>query len=264
MRLNAISIEKDEQKTNVKFEEFKMFTLNDTGDYYTCIRTEDIDNFKVFINTIQLDKVEKRETSLTVSLLNTITTFWSTNFHYKVVLLMRDVQDFWCNIQTEFNLQKSQINSKKSTCNTLIMKIVGKFDFHIEINKDHNAKLALDRLVVSKTSRDFDLENTFMRISIDSSEIFNINGIKLNRIHENEMIRLERADTEQFVLDWNETWSLSIDLFKVVFPYEHNYAEAIQTQFFSIVKWLKSLHNIKKEKFTSSSPLPRDLLIDVR
>lgn len=36
---------------------------------------------------------------------------------------------------------------------------------------------------------------------------------------------------------------LSIGLFfQIIFPHEHNYAEAIQNQFLSIIKWLKLVH----------------------
>lgn len=264
MRLNTITVEKDEENTNTKCEEFKLFTLNNTGDYYTCIRTEDIDNFKVFINTIQVDKIDKNPINLTISLLHTITMYWSTNFHLKIVLLVREIQDFWSNVQTELNLSlksKKSLNTKEMIKN---FNIIGKFEFHIEISKQYKAQIMLEHLNLSKNCNNFELVNNFVVISIDSNEIFTINGIKLQRIHDDQMIRAERADTEQFLLPWNQTLSLTIDLFKVVFPYEHNWAESIQSQFFSIVKWLKIVHKIKKKPFTSDSPLPKDLLINVK
>lgn len=59
----------------------------------------------------------------------------------------------------------------------------------------------------------------------------------------------------------NKAWVVSIDLFKAVFPYEHSFAEAVQNQFMSVVKWLKIVHNMKKKP--QDGPLPSDLLISV-
>lgn len=69
-------------------------------------------------------------------------------------------------------------------------------------------------------------------------------------------------DTEIFSTPHNKAWVVSFDLFKAVFPYEHSFAEAVQNQFISVVKWLKIVHNLKKNP--QDGPLPSDLLINVR
>lgn len=71
-------------------------------------------------------------------------------------------------------------------------------------------------------------------------------------------------DNENFQLSWNKTWGLSIDLFKAVFPYDHNYADAVQNELISVFKWLKIVHNLKKGPFTNQSPLPSDVLVNVK
>lgn len=76
-------------------------------------------------------------------------------------------------------------------------------------------------------------------------------------------IREEREDYENFVLPWNKTWSLNINILRACFPYEHNYAEAIQNEFVTVFKWLKVVHNSKSPQITHKSPLPCDLLIKV-
>lgn len=65
-------------------------------------------------------------------------------------------------------------------------------------------------------------------------------------------------------MPWNKTWGLSIELLKATFPHEHYYAEAVQNEFVSIWKWLKIVHKRKKPPFTSDSPLPSDILLNVR
>lgn len=102
-------------------------------------------------------------------------------------------------------------------------------------------------------------------IAIDNSDIFTIKGFNFYRITDNEEIRAERADAENFQLSWNKTWGLSIDIFRAVFPYEHNYAQAIQNEFISIIKWLKILHNRISTPFpVNNHNLPSDLLIKIR
>lgn len=124
--------------------------------------------------------------------------------------------------------------------------------------------MILGSLNVSKISHDLSVKNVGAVISIDGIETFTIKGLKLHRIDNHKLVLDERLDNEHFKLRWNKTWSLSIDLFKAVFPYEHNYADAVQNEFVSIFKWLKLVHSHKKMPFTARSPLPSDLLINVK
>lgn len=122
-----------------------------------------------------------------------------------------------------------------------------------------------DELVATRKSLEKQFNDisiaTSVKISIDNDEIFHIKGISVNRIKYHPLLEAERADTESFRLPTNLAWSTSIDLFKAVFPYEHSFAEAIQNQFLSVVKWLKIIHNLKKKP--QDGPLPSDMLITV-
>lgn len=57
--------------------------------------------------------------------------------------------------------------------------------------------------------------------------------------------------------------AVNVGLVRVIFPYKHRFAEAVQGEFVSLFKWLKIIHGIKKKPFTADSPLPSDLLIKV-
>ena len=57
--------------------------------------------------------------------------------------------------------------------------------------------------------------------------------------------------------------NITINSLKACFPYEHSFAEAVQNELVSIVKWLKLVHKQQKQPFTSDSPLPADLVIKV-
>jgi hypothetical protein len=58
--------------------------------------------------------------------------------------------------------------------------------------------------------------------------------------------------------------NITVDSLKACFPYEHNFAEAVQNEFVSVVKWLKLVHKKQRRPFTSDSPLPADLVIKVK
>lgn len=108
------------------------------------------------------------------------------------------------------------------------------------------------------------LTNNTLVISINGADIFKIDGVELFKINNHPGIREEREDYEQFTLSWNNTWNLTINSLKACFPYEHDYADAIQSDFVSVFKWLRTVHNTKKMPFTENSPLPSDFLINVR
>ncbi|EFA07873.1 UPF0378 protein KIAA0100-like Protein [Tribolium castaneum] len=257
VQLNSVDLTKNLDSLNVQFEEFKIFTIHNTGAYYCCIRTEDISNYKVFVKQAQVDSKNHKNT---ISLLDEITVYWSTNFHLKALLLIRDISDFFGELRDEFGLKLHNSHSD----NVYNCAVVGAFAFHVEISPKYSGKVSIDSLKVSKTRHDLTVENTTAVISIDGCDIFTIKGFHLHRIKDSKLIRDERLDNENFKVAWNRTWGLSIDLFKAVFPYEHNYADAVQNEFISVFKWLKIVHNHKKVPFTSDSPLPSDLLINVR
>lgn len=146
-RLNTINLDRTTAATNVKFEEFKMFSLNNTGDYYTCIRTEDISNYKAFVKTVHLEVIDKdegqmKETSIT--LLDVITIYWSTNLHMKSLLLFRDIKEFLTGVKEELGVVEVEKTKARSITN---LNVLGKFEFHIQISPAHNAKIALGKIL---------------------------------------------------------------------------------------------------------------------
>lgn len=123
--------------------------------------------------------------------------------------------------------------------------------------------LIVDVLNLTYTTDNFSVLNNTLVISIDEAEIFTLHRLNLTRIPYQDEIKEERLENEHFLLPWNKTWGLTIDVFKAIFPYEHSYSDAVQNEFISIFKWLKVVHNKKKVLFTADSPLPSDLLINV-
>lgn len=49
-----------------------------------------------------------------------------------------------------------------------------------------------------------------------------------------------------------------------MFPYDHDFYDAFQNEFVSLYRWLKIVHNIQKKPFTADSPLPCDMIIQIK
>lgn len=118
-------------------------------------------------------------------------------------------------------------------------------------------------MIILSKEADFNINNTRTVIAIDDADTFTIEGLKVNRIHDNQEIREERHNSDGFILPWNKTWGVTIHMLKASFPYQHDYAETVQNELLSVFKWLKIVHKKTKKPFVANSPLPSDLLINV-
>ncbi|XP_076275427.1 bridge-like lipid transfer protein family member hobbit isoform X2 [Rhynchophorus ferrugineus] len=274
-RLDAITIETNPQLSSFKFEEFKVFTLNNTGDYYTCIRTEDILNYKIFIKMVQLDYIKKNgSVEYDVTFWDDNIAYWSANFHLKALLLLRDITDFQKQVLNIISIHNAPPKKEIDSLKIIKCRVLGKFEFYIDISKNHSAKVVLDDVSLCELKHNADEERSVnhiintITIAIDNSDIFDIRGLTYKRLFEDEAAaekikaeRIEAGCPDNY--NKNRTYLIQIDVFKVVFPHEHNYAEAVQNQFLSVVKWLKMVH--KNPNATSiKPPILQDWLIKIQ
>ncbi|XP_060521817.1 protein hobbit [Cylas formicarius] len=274
-RLDAVSVDTSLESSSCKFEEFKLFTLQNTGDYYTCIRTEDILNYKIFLKVAHFNYVEKMMTrEFNLSLLDNIVTFWSANFHLKALLLYKDIKDF-CTTFKEHLPQAENAGAKpdKMPLNVLNCNVFGKMELNVDINRLHKAKITIDDVSLTKHFAYYlsDLSYAFssIGISIDESDIFELKGVSIKRLRKEnayaKALRQERREAGCADDFNNNTFVVFIELFKAVFPHEHNYAEAVRNHFQSIFKWLKILHG-RKNDGTPKNPrlMSPDFLVNVK
>ncbi|KAL3273176.1 hypothetical protein HHI36_014630 [Cryptolaemus montrouzieri] len=263
-RLNILKYDRSSISDMVQFEELKIFNLNNAGDYYSCMRTEDILNYKAFVKLINMEfRKDMDSRQFYFELEEEMIVFWSTNFHLKVILLYKDILEFLDSLKEELALDFD--NKKSDIKYGLRWNLRGVFGLHIEISHEHSAKISLFETEISTNNiNGLSIQIDSILIAINNSDIFTLNGFKMFGVSDHPLVRQERLDAENLELPWNDTWSISLDMFKAVFPYEHNYAEAVQNQFLSVVKWLKIVHKMKKAPFEEDHALPRDLVINVK
>lgn len=78
----------------------------------------------------------------TLSLLDNVIFYWSTNIHMKLLLLVRDIREFLEGLRHELDFPISENGEEKYTQH---LKIMAQCEFHIEISQEHKAKLVLGK-----------------------------------------------------------------------------------------------------------------------
>ncbi|XP_025831839.1 protein KIAA0100 [Agrilus planipennis] len=262
-RLNSVSLDKSIDCTTAQFKGFKMLTVKSKDSGFNCIRTEDISEYISYVKMTQVEFKTNAECSeFTLHLLEEIVVYWTTNIHLKLLYLWRDCVEFWGKFLKNTKLLSQKPNKKRECIYNF--RVFGMFGFHIQISPSHKAKVTIDDMTVSHTKDNLTISNKTGTISIDDAEIFTLLGLSLSRVKENQTLLEERLENENIQLRWNNPWGFSIDSFRAAFPYQHNFADAYRNEFVSVFKWLKIVHNRKKMPFTTDSPLPSDLVINVK
>lgn len=145
MHVDSIEIMKNLVTTGVQCDEFKLFTINNTGAYYCCIRAEDISNYKIFIKQIdfEIGETDDNRIEKSFNFLEQITIFWSTNFHLKAFLLIKDMSEFLTEIKEELDLKPK---SPSTETNQIInFRIFGNFAFYIKISDNYSAQVSFGK-----------------------------------------------------------------------------------------------------------------------
>ncbi|KAH1025416.1 hypothetical protein HUJ05_010148 [Dendroctonus ponderosae] len=208
----------------------------------------------VGMSLIKFCTSENKEFKL-YAMLDTVQLEWSAKLADYILLALKDLQEFIKQItESSDKLKKKPVIVDYSTLPAKVINftICRKFELHIDISKDHNMKIVLDELLFSNSShasQERKKTNHILKtltVAIDGADIFELKGILMKRLFKDQL------QAQKFLFDkkmaglsegFNDcSYLLEIDAFKAVFPHEHNYAEAVQNQFLSIVKWLKIIH----------------------
>lgn len=81
----------------------------------------------------------------TLSLLENVTIFWSTNIHMKLTLLMRDMKEFLDTLNQELEIENETV---KNQC-IQHLRVMAQTECHLEISQDHKAKISLGKYYIS-------------------------------------------------------------------------------------------------------------------
>lgn len=264
LRLDSIAIEKG-SKSNVSMEGCKAVSLAPSGSPYSCLKSEEVKGAHAYIQQARFLYQSKE---VEVQLLEEIFATWSTNLHLRLLALGEDFSRFFSQIfYKKFSAPPEEGKINEGIWNVLDeIKIVapGQLKLGIDLSEKHNMLVTTGDISLRIGCETSGYSATTVVIAVDGQNIFHIDNFLMENILDLEDLRLERQNTEGFKLEWNKAWATTISSFRAVFPYEHNYAEAVRKEFVSIVKWIKLIHHRQKLDFTSKSPLPADMIIKVK
>lgn len=137
-RLNSVLLEKSQKQTTVHVKGFKVATVSSSETFYVCIRSEDIQKYRIYVKTAEL---ELNSSNLSVHILEDIVVFWSANFHLKLLTLYREIVDFIGDVKRSFSVTETPVTEDRRMNWNLRMS--GLFAFHIRISEKHDAKIAM-------------------------------------------------------------------------------------------------------------------------
>lgn len=222
---------------------------------------------KTFISTKSV-RIEHTNDDNTVFVLieRTCEAFWSPNRHMHLYTLAKEIEKLASDVKTIMGLPTTAAQLKPPSAPRNLPKIdlyiKEEFTFDIDISQRHSMRGNLSNIFIS-TRKEAQISVKNVQIAIDNTKIFEFEDIMINALNEHAVLTEERRNYDQFKLASNRVWAIKIGIFKGIFPYDHDFSDAIKNEFVSIYKWLKLLHNFKKTPFTANSPLPRDLIIQI-
>lgn len=207
-----------------------------------------------------------------IHIVNDSEAMWNANLHMHCLTLFHDMQDFrqkfWpASVHYSDGVPANSSDDDKTTVESpkTLLEIYAENTvvLGIKISERHSMQIFLGNLYMGfKEQSVISVEKFY--INIDEMHIFTIKDFDMRSAASLDFLKAERKDYEHFELPTNKVWLTTIDTFSGIFPYDHDFAEAIQNEFNALIKWLKNVHGFQKKEFTSSSPLPSDMLIQIK
>lgn len=153
LRLNVLQFQQNNKLINMLTNGFKVTTAK-SQNFYSCISTEDIQQYKAFVTKMQLDVInDGKGIDVTLKLLEEIIVYWCTNIHLKILTFLREVDDFITGLK-EVNIFKSRnLNTKKMYYYNI--HVFGLFNFNIKISNKHFVKIGLGEFVKKTIKSNF-------------------------------------------------------------------------------------------------------------
>ncbi|XP_045785889.1 protein KIAA0100 [Maniola jurtina] len=267
-RVDAVTLEQTVVKSGAVVSGLKMVEIVPYQGNIHCQRSDEILAAFFHVKLARIEHVPSKERNsvlLDFQFLENVIFEWSANLHLKIVTFVRAVKSF----RQEFRLKREGNNdvvSKRKSGRAIDWRVSFKSDTNLSLilSEDNNMLFTTDDMTIAYDHEiGLSILWSQLKMVLNGDEIINVEGYSMERVTDDPDIRVERKANEGFVLAWNKVWAVNIGLVRVIFPYKHRWAEAVQGDFVSLFKWIKIIHGIKKKPFTSDSPLPSDLHIKI-
>lgn len=279
--LTEISLARTQQITALKLDELHMAVRNAVGQQInTVVNLSDFDKFFVDVKVIRIEYIMSPRPKLStlkqfnIYIMNNAVAMWNANLHMQCLTLSQDINKFIRDFIPERFNSISTPGTSTNSCDDektsieqskIIFEVFAESSLEIDLklSERHSMQFFFVNLFfTTKEQASLSIEKAF--INIDDVHIFTVNDASMHTAPSLGFLRAERANYENFICPVNKVWITEIGSFKIIFPYDHDFADAIQNEFNSLIKWLKGLHGIERKPFTTDSPLPSDMVIQIK
>ncbi|KAG8224148.1 hypothetical protein J437_LFUL005482 [Ladona fulva] len=254
LRVDSASLESSPAEACLNLVGTKAITVTRKNSlFYPCLKSQELKGSWAYL---RVGRLVSRPPSgdLTVHLLEEVKGTWSTELYLRLRDLTSQIKAFFNYLQALKSTRKQNINTEKrearSSHKSVTVKAKGNVGITVILSAKHQLLFSFDELTVTSAKDYFGILANLSKIAVDKKNIFTIEGLNVATVSHNA-----------------EIMGVNIKSLKMCFPYEHNYAEAVQGEFITLIKWVRQLHRggpkAKKRPFTADSPLPCDLLIKV-
>lgn len=289
--LTEISLARTQQITVFKLDELNLAVKNTVSEQSSGLFSlSDFTEVFTKLKLIQVEYIMKIRPKLPTlkqfniyivndATINDPAIMWNTNLHMQCLTLFRDTKQFLKGfLPNSFNTYAVRATSTNSCddekfsneLSKTVFEIYAKnnLELGIKLSERHSMQVSFENFFLS-TKEQTIISIDKVLISIDDAHIFTFTDasmefLRVEKATSLEYLRTERANYDHFVFPINKVWITRLGSFKVIFPYDHDFADAFQNEFNSLVKWLKDLHGVERKPFTNDSPLPSDMVIQIK
>ncbi|KPJ19107.1 UPF0378 protein KIAA0100 [Papilio machaon] len=268
-RIDAVTLEKTVNKAGALVSGLKVVEMVPYKANVQCQRSDEITSTFFHVRLLRVEFLHSKDRStnlLDFQFLETVDFEWSANMHLKILTFVRAVKSFRKELKElkESKIETEDVGEDKKKPLDWRVSFKGDTNLMLLLSEDNNMLFVTDDLTVGcEEWCGVSVSWGQLKMVLNGEEVVVVEGYSQERAHDDPDVRVERSANEGFLLPWNKVWSVNVESVRVVFPYKHRFAEAVQGDFVSLFKWLKLVHGVKKRPFTADSPLPSDLHIKI-
>ncbi|CAG4913256.1 unnamed protein product [Colias eurytheme] len=266
-RIDAITLEKSKSKSGAVISGLKMVEIVPYQGNVPCHRSDEILSSFFYVKLARIERIPSKERNsvlLDFQFLENVEFEWSPNLYLKILTFIRAFRGFTRDLKERREIDGTASSKKKEMATDWRVSFKTETNLGLALSKENSMVFSTDDMTIAYDHEiGLSIVWSQLKMILNGDEIITVEGYSMERVSDDPDIRIERKANEGFKLMWNKVWSVNIDSIRVIFPYKHRFAEAVQGDFVSLFKWIKHVHGIKKKPFTQDSPLPSDLHIKI-
>ncbi|XP_052757445.1 protein hobbit [Galleria mellonella] len=265
-RIDAVTLEKTASKSGAVVSGLKVVDMVPYEGTMHCYKSDEIVSSFFYIRLARIEYVpskQRHSALLDFQFMENVDFEWSVNLHLKILTLCRAIKSFIGELKEKW-VRSTETVAKRGRELDWRIAFKGDTNLMLILSKENNMLFATDDLTISYDHEiGLSIVWSLLKMVLNGDEVITVEGYSMERVADDHDVRVERKANEGFELMWNKVWLVSVDSVRVIFPYKHRFADAVQGDFVTLFKWIKLVHGIQKKSVTADSPLPSDLHIKI-